>query len=93
MTPEILKVYADTSVYGGAFDEEFSSASRQFFDLVRQRKLLLVVSALVRDELREAPRNVRELFEEMSAVAETAEAVDPAVHLMDFLPARGHCAG
>jgi hypothetical protein len=30
-----IRVYADTSVYGGVFDEEFSVTSTAFFDSVR----------------------------------------------------------
>ena len=32
-----IRVYADTSVYGGVFDEEFAKPSRAFFDLVQLR--------------------------------------------------------
>jgi hypothetical protein len=31
----ILRVYCDTSVFGGCFDEEFSEASLQLFDHFR----------------------------------------------------------
>jgi hypothetical protein len=30
-------VYADTSVFGGVFDEEFTTASRVFFDQVQAK--------------------------------------------------------
>lgn len=36
ITTQPIRVYADTSVYGGVFDEEFSVPSRRFFDRVRQ---------------------------------------------------------
>ena len=29
-----MKIYADTSVFGGVFDQEFSAPSKQFFDEV-----------------------------------------------------------
>jgi hypothetical protein len=45
-----LRVYADTSVYGGVFDEEFADASRAFFDQVAEGGFQLVISALVHDE-------------------------------------------
>ena len=35
MKIDTLRVYADTSVFGGAFDEEFEDASKMFFDQVR----------------------------------------------------------
>jgi len=43
-----VRTYADTSIFGGVFDEEFDSASRAFFDLVRQDRFELVVSDLCR---------------------------------------------
>jgi hypothetical protein len=33
-----LRVYADTSVFGGCFDPEFEKASEQFFHEVRARR-------------------------------------------------------
>jgi hypothetical protein len=60
-----LRVYVDTCVFGGAFDTEFQTATQQFFDDVRSGSFHLLVSALVRDELNEAPLRVRDLFSEM----------------------------
>ena len=57
-----VRVYADTSVYGGVLDEEYEAPSRQFFDDVRSGRFGLVVSAIVADELRDAPEPVRALF-------------------------------
>ena len=42
----MIRVYADTSVYGGIFDEEFSKASVSFFELVKERQFELTVSAI-----------------------------------------------
>jgi hypothetical protein len=53
-----IRTYADTSVYGGPYDEEFAEASRRFFDQVRAGRFLLVTSAVVSDELEEAPPKV-----------------------------------
>jgi hypothetical protein len=63
-------MYADTSVFGGVFDEEFSRPSLALFDWVRRRRLTLVTSALVEEELVPAPERVRRLFEEMLAFSE-----------------------
>jgi predicted nucleic acid-binding protein len=62
-TPRSLSVYADTSVFGGVFDDEFREASRAFIDAVKAGKFALVTSELVRQELEAAPQNVRGLFE------------------------------
>jgi len=60
-----LLVYVDTCVFGGAFDSEFASATAAFFEQVRLGRFGIVVSALVRDELDDAPVPVQELFAEM----------------------------
>ena len=60
-----LRVYIDTSVYGGAFDVEFQIVTQRFFDEVRRGNIHLVVSALVQDELIEAPMHVNQLFKEL----------------------------
>ena len=65
-----LRVYADTSVFGGVLDSEFARASQRLFELVRRRKLILVTSALVEEELAGAPPAVQELFEHFSPLAE-----------------------
>src|ERR1017187_10505688 len=53
-----LRVYADTSVFGGCFDDEFKTESVRFFDEVRQGQFLLVVSNVTLDELELAPESV-----------------------------------
>jgi predicted nucleic acid-binding protein len=54
-----LRVYADTSVFGGCFDDEFKTESVRFFDEVRQGQFVLVVSNVTLDELELAPESVR----------------------------------
>ena len=65
----VVRVYADSSVYGGAFDEEFSGPSRRFFDQVRSGRFELVISPIVADELTGAPADVRSHFEEFLALS------------------------
>lgn len=78
-----IRVYADSSVYGGAFDEEFKEPTRRFFAQVRVGRLRIVVSPLVDDELGRAPSEVRELFAEMLALAEEVAGIDAAVPLQE----------
>jgi predicted nucleic acid-binding protein len=77
----IPRVYADTSVFGGAFDEEFATPSRRFFDQVRAGWFHLVISALVEEELAAAPPQVRELYDEMLALAEVVGITEEATEL------------
>lgn len=58
-----IRAYADTSVFGGCFDEGFEEASQRFFDEVAQSRFRLVVSATTAQELREAPEHVRAVLD------------------------------
>lgn len=57
-----LRVYADTSVFGGCFDTEFEEASRRFFDEVRQGRIQLVLSDTTLLELTGAPDTVKRVL-------------------------------
>jgi hypothetical protein len=76
-----VRVYADTSVYGGVFDAQFADASGRFFDLVRTGRFQLVLSALVRAELAQAPEQVRALLADVEPLAEVVDAGDDAIRL------------
>ena len=68
-----MRVYADTSVFGGVFDEEFHRPSVEFFNQVRSGRFVLVISTLVQEELVSAPESVRTFAEEMLPFAEVVE--------------------
>jgi predicted nucleic acid-binding protein len=57
-----FRVYADTSVFGGYFDDEFAAESKAFFAEVKAGKLTLVISPTVLDELAAAPEFVQDLL-------------------------------
>lgn len=57
-----LRVYADTSVYGGCFDEEFAEESKAFFEEVRGGRFVLVVSGVTLRELTGAPERVQQVL-------------------------------
>ena len=78
---KLIRVYADTSVFGGVFDEEFKTASKAFFDAVRKGKFKLITSELVREEMQAAPRKVLNLFEEFLVIAEVADVTDTVLQL------------
>lgn len=78
---DFIHIYADTSVFGGVYDEEFDSASIAFFDQVRDGKRSLVTSDIVRREMTAAPEPVQLLFDEMLAYAEVAPVTAEALEL------------
>jgi hypothetical protein len=59
---ESLRVYADTSVFGGCFDNEFAPESVRFFEEVREGRFVVVVSNVTLDELELAPERVRRVL-------------------------------
>jgi predicted nucleic acid-binding protein len=89
-----LRVYADSSVFGGVFDEEFERASIEFFAAVRRNRFDLVTSPVVARELREAPAAVRALYDEilprcdLQPVTAEAEALAQAYLEADILRAQ-----
>lgn len=80
--PRILRVYVDTSVFGGVFDEEFAIASAKFFQRVREGHFRLIVSGLVRSEILDAPPKVQEFFRETVMLAEIVDVDENMLRLM-----------
>ncbi len=73
-----MRVYADTSVFGGCFDPEFEAHSRALFDELRALRHTLVVSPTTLAELSKAPAEVRAVLasippEALEAVSRTPE--------------------
>ena len=63
----ILRVYVDTSVFGGVGDEEFSEASRHFFDQVNAGRYRVLLSRVTTTELELSPASIREVLENLRA--------------------------
>lgn len=61
----ILRVYIDTSVIGGCFDNEYEKPSNQLWSEFRMGKRLALISDLLQLELEEAPTRVRQLLNEL----------------------------
>ena len=60
-----IRVYVDTSVFGGAHDEEFAEATKRFLERVNEGEYRLVISSLTHDELDGAPPEVAEFVENL----------------------------
>jgi hypothetical protein len=58
----IPRLYFDTSVFGGVFDEEFEEISTLLFEKVKLGRIICVFSDLSETELKNAPENVRNFF-------------------------------
>jgi hypothetical protein len=78
------RIYIDTSVVGGYFDEEFSEATTKLFERLNNCEIIFVVSDLLDLELINAPQNVRELLLSFSAEKfQRVELTDEAIKLAD----------
>ncbi len=71
---KLLRIYTDTSVFGGCFDEEFAQESKAFFEEIRAGKFVLVISATGLGELEKAPDYVQKVLTELAP--ETVEVID-----------------
>ena len=85
----VPRVYAETSVFGGVFDEEFKRASTAFFDTVQRDRFRLVTSRAVESELRDAPIRVQAFFSDALAYTELVEVTPEAALLRDAYLAAG----
>lgn len=56
------RIYADTSVIGGCFDEEFQEVTKQLFEEFKSGIKILVLSDLTLKELELAPKPVGEII-------------------------------
>lgn len=80
-----MRVYIDTSVVGGVFDDEFAEASKSFFARVDSGDIILVVSELLNAELLRAPEWVREYLDNYEAnQIEEVKLTDAALDLADL---------
>ncbi len=78
-----IRIYADTSVFGGVFDAEFEEPSRAFFAAIKAERFVLVSSELVRQEIQAAPQRVQELFGDVLPAAEITEVTAEALKLQE----------
>lgn len=76
-----LKIYVDTSVFGGYFDEEFSEVTKILFEEIQKNKFQLVISDLTQKELLNAPTNVRNLLEKLNISIEKLTVNKQAIEL------------
>ena len=81
----IKRVYIDTSVVGGQFDQEFSADTIPFFEAVVAGKFIVILSDLLEAELLRAPQQVRDFpatipVQQIERIRLTQDAADLADH-------------
>lgn len=75
------KIYIDTSVIGGYFDEEFKIVTQKLFDEVIQGEYKIVISSVTIGELEHAPEKVRNLLSILKIDFELIQLSDDAIEL------------
>ena len=84
------RLYIDTSVFGGYFDEEFSEFTRPLFNRLQKGEFRLLFSTVTQDELNPAPEKVKELVRNLKIEnTEFIETNDEAVELATQYIAEG----
>ncbi len=53
------RIYTDTSVIGGYFDEEFEKYSKKFFNKVEETGSVIMLSNVALDEVADAPQEFK----------------------------------
>jgi len=84
----IQRIYIDTSVVGGIYDNEFDVFTKMFFDKAFRGEIRLIISELLEEELINAPGRVKDFFRtlptnQLELVRLTKEAIELAEMYID----------
>jgi len=82
-----LRIYIDTSVIGGCFDDEFKDISNRLFASFQNDMFIPVVSETVIDELTNAPEHIQDKIKELDNLLifeNTTEVIDLAQKYLDI---------
>lgn len=78
------RIYIDTSVVGGYFDEEFKEPTTMLFERLNKNEIIFVVSDLLDLELLNAPHQVQQLLHNYSNDKfQRVELTEEAIKLAD----------
>lgn len=76
------RIYIDTSVFGGYFDEEFSENTIPLFDRINNGEFILLYSNVTQDELENAPEKVKDLVRSLKIeFTEFLETTEESIEL------------
>jgi predicted nucleic acid-binding protein len=77
-----LRLYLDTSVFGGFFDDEFSEHTIPLFERISKGEFILIYSTITQEELGNAPNQVKTLVTNLKTeFTEYVELHEEAVEL------------
>ena len=84
-----LRIYVDTSVIGGCFDDEFAEWSNALMANFRADLYRLVISDVTAAEIAMAPESIREMFTDLLSDAEFLQISSEAVELASAYESHG----
>jgi hypothetical protein len=77
-----LRIYLDTSVIGGCFDQEFKIWSNGLIDDFRNERFQLVLSDVTAVEVDKAPEPVRKLFNTLATISENLSVTEEVLDVL-----------
>ena len=80
----IRRIYIDTSVFGGYFDNEFEKETKPFFEKIVEKGIKIIVSEILELELYRAPVYIQDFYESLPVnLIERVELTNEARDLSD----------
>jgi predicted nucleic acid-binding protein len=76
------RIYIDTSVFGGHFDDEFKEHTIPLFDRINAGEFVILYSTVTQEELENAPINVKQLVQSLKV--ELTEFLDTNEDVVDL---------
>jgi len=78
-----VRIYIDTSVFGGFFDDEFEEFTKPLFERINKGEFSILYSTVTQDELENAPPRVKDLVRNLKIeftefLEETEESIELA---------------
>lgn len=84
------RLYLDTSVYGGYYDDEFAEHTQPLFDRLNNNEFTILFSSVTQDELSNAPKKVVNLVKGLKTqMTEFIDVTDEAIELANEYIAEG----
>ncbi len=76
------RIYTDTSVFGGYFDDEFEESTKLFFERIKNKEIKIIYSSVTEQEIETAPEKVKQLVRNLPVDSyEFYELTDDAIEL------------
>jgi predicted nucleic acid-binding protein len=76
------RIYIDTSVFGGLFDDEFKEHTATLFDRIKEGDFVILYSTVTQDEIENAPDKVKKLVKSLKIeLTEFIDVTDEAIDL------------